>query len=258
MNKIKFLVIGDIPLGTQALRLILNEPEFDVPCVLTQFCNKQFKNDPWVDSTSLYDEAIKLGIPVFHSPKEILEHFGDSQFDYGLSCRASFIYKPEFIKLFRKNLINMHGGLLPARAGLHICCHSIIQGDRESGGTLHVIDEGIDTGDILMRKSFLISNNDTAFEVYQKTQIILLELFKELIPKIKNETYSRIPQQNFINSGESRNYHNKSAIELFREIDPLHLTLDEIDRRVRGLEFPGHEPAFIPYNGKKIFLKTKL
>ena len=151
----------------------------------------------------------------------------------------------------------MHGGLLPERAGVHIACHSIIQGDQKSGGTLHVIDSGIDTGDILSRREFPVENGDTAFDVYQKSQLVLLEVFQELLPQLKTGSYQRTPQSVLISKGHTHAYFRKKAIEEFREINLRTMTSEEIDKRVRGLEFPGHEPAYMRLNGKKTYLSTR-
>lgn len=257
MRTRKFLVIGDLPLATQTLRMLRSDPRCEVIAVLTQYQDREFRNDPWVDKTPLYQEACSCGLRVYHSQTELLQDFQPASFDYGVSCRSSIIFKRDFLGLFSRFLINMHGGLLPARGGLHISCHCILEGDRQSGGTIHVIDEGIDTGDILARKAFDLLPHDTAIDVYQKTQFVLLDLFAELKESLLTDSFTRTPQRNLIEQGEKRTYFNRHAVALRKEINPWQMSPEEIDRRVRGLDFPGHEPAYMLIGGRKVYLTTR-
>lgn len=257
MSKVKFLVIGDIPLATKVFRVLHNHPKVEVVAVLTLAKSKVFANDPWEDKTCLYDEAQKHGIRALHSQQEVVEAFEAGAFDYGISCRASIIYKPPFLNLFAKYLINMHGGILPARSGLHIANHCIIEGDNKSGGTLHIINEAIDAGDLLAREFFDLESTDTSYTVYRKTQFALFKAFSDSIDSIVDETIEAVPQSVYIANGEKKEYFNKKAIDKRKEIDLATITPEELDRRVRGLDFPGHESAYAVINGNKIYMTTQ-
>lgn len=151
--------------------------------------------------------------------------------------------------------INLHGGILPQRAGVNIACHAIIEGDEYSGGTLHLINEKIDSGDILAIKKFRINSYDTSLSVYHKTNIALLDLVKENLESIISGNLKPIPQSHLIING-NRKYFRKVDISKIKELS-LNMEIDYIDRVVRGCDFPGHEPAYIIYNGRKIYLTTQ-
>lgn len=257
MSKVKFLVIGDIPLATKVFRVLHAHPKVEVTAVLTLAKSRLFANDPWEDKTCLYDEATKHGIHILHSQQEVVDHFNAGAFDFGISCRASIIYKPPFLKLFSKYLINMHGGILPARSGLHIANHCIIEGDSQSGGTLHIINEAIDAGDLLAREFFDLESTDTSYTVYRKTQYALFKAFSDNIDSIVDETIVATPQSEYIANGEKKEYFNKKAIDKKKEIDLNTISPEELDRRVRGLDFPGHESAYTVINGNKIYMTTQ-
>jgi len=257
MSRKKILLIGDLPLATMVLRAVRVRGEAEVVAVITQYKDREFKNDPWPGVPGLYSEAVDSGIPVFHSPKALMEAMPSVRFDIGLSCRASIIYKADFIDRFDIGLINMHGGLLPSRAGLHIACHSVIEGDEEGGATLHLITPAIDEGDILARKSFPIGPDDTAFDVYQKTQLALLDLFGTLLDDLIAGKLASRSQAHFIAQGERRVYFGKNALEAMKLVDPSTMTEDEIDRRVRGCAFPGHEPCYMMVKGRKVYLSHR-
>ena len=253
MNKVSFLIIGDIPLATMVFRLLKDHPNVNIKAVLTLAKSRTFENDPWDDQTCLFDEAQKYGVPTFHSQQEVVDEFAPGDFDFGISCRASIIYKPPFLKLFGKYLINMHGGILPARSGLHIANHCIIEGDKQSGGTLHIINEEIDAGDLLAREFFDLESFDTSFSVYRKTQFALFNAFKKNVDSIINETIEPVPQSVYISKGEKKEYFNKNAINKRKEVDLAKVGTEELDRIVRGLDFPGHESAYTVINGNKIY-----
>jgi methionyl-tRNA formyltransferase len=257
MTKVRFLVIGDIPLATNVFRLLYNHPKIEVSAVLTLAKSKFFANDPWEDKTCLYDEAKKHGVKILHSQEEAVDEFTEGAFEYGISCRASIIYKPPFLNLFSKYLINMHGGILPGRSGLHIANHCIIEGDKQSGGTLHIINEAIDAGDLLAREFFDIESTDTSYTVYRKTQYALFKAFQDNVDSIIDETIEAVPQSVYIANGERKEYFNKKVIDKRKEIDLTTITPEELDRRVRGLDFPGHESAFTMINGNKIYMTTQ-
>ena len=257
MKSCKFVVIGDLPLATQVLRYLLKINNVEIKAVLTQHENKVFLNDPWKDNTSLFDEAIKLGIPIYKSQKDLIDQFTKGYFDFGISCRASIIYKSDFILLFNKYLINMHGGLLPSRAGVNIACHSILEKDKTSGGTLHVINEKVDEGDIFARNKFSISSHHTAYDVYKKTQLCLLDIFKKNIENIISGKQIPIPQDYFIKRGEKRKYFKKQAVNEKREIKLYNITKSDIVNHVRGFDFPGHEPTYFLSKNTKIYLTSQ-
>lgn len=253
MKHKNFLLIGDLPLATLVFRLIEKDPNAKVIAVLTEYKSKLFLNDPWDGVGCLFDEAMSKGCPIFHSQEDLMEEYSINEIDIGISCRASIIYKPKFINLFKDYFINMHGGLLPERSGLHIACHSIIQGDSKSGGTLHEIEETIDTGPIFARKEFSIDNIDTALTVYKKTQVVLYELLVQNLSNFIENKTQKISQSSFSSSNK---YFTKKELQEFKEINIKKLTLSEIDLRVRGCDFPGHEPAWILVDDKKIYLTT--
>ena len=80
-----------------------------------------------------------------------------------LICLAGFmrILSPEFIKKFKNRILNVHPALLPAFPGLDAQKQAIESGVRYSGCTVHFVDEGIDTGPILVQEVVKVKNGDT-------------------------------------------------------------------------------------------------
>ena len=80
-----------------------------------------------------------------------------------LICLAGFmrILSPEFIKKFKNRILNIHPSILPAFPGLDAQRQAIESGASHSGCTVHFVDEGVDTGPIIVQETVKIKNNDT-------------------------------------------------------------------------------------------------
>lgn len=85
------------------------------------------------------------------------------KYDIQLVCLAGFmrILSPVFLNAFPKKIINIHPALLPAFPGLHAQKQALEAGADKSGCTVHFVDEGTDTGPIIIQKEVPILGNDT-------------------------------------------------------------------------------------------------
>ncbi len=81
----------------------------------------------------------------------------------GLVCLAGFmrIISPYFIKEYRNKILNIHPAILPAFPGLDAQKQAIEFGAKFSGCTVHFVDEGVDTGPIILQDIVKVSNKDT-------------------------------------------------------------------------------------------------
>jgi phosphoribosylglycinamide formyltransferase-1 len=80
-----------------------------------------------------------------------------------LICLAGFmrILSTEFIKKFKNRILNIHPSILPAFPGLNAQRQAIESGVSHSGCTVHFVDEGVDTGPIIIQETVKIKNDDT-------------------------------------------------------------------------------------------------
>jgi phosphoribosylglycinamide formyltransferase-1 len=81
----------------------------------------------------------------------------------GIICLAGFmrIISPQFIRKYRNRILNMHPALLPAFPGLNAQKQAIDYGAKYSGCTVHFVDDGVDTGPIIIQSIVKIHNDDT-------------------------------------------------------------------------------------------------
>ena len=80
-----------------------------------------------------------------------------------LICLAGFmrILSPEFIKKYKNRILNIHPAILPAFPGLDAQKRAIDSGVRYSGCTVHFVDEGVDTGRIIIQEVVKVRSDDT-------------------------------------------------------------------------------------------------
>ena len=99
----------------------------------------------------------------------------------GLVCLAGFmrIISPYFIKEYKNKILNIHPAILPAFPGLDAQKQAIEFGSKFSGCTVHFVDEGVDSGPIIIQEIVKISDKDTEKTLSKK----ILKKEHEIYPK---------------------------------------------------------------------------
>jgi len=110
----------------------------------------------------------------------VLEKYGVTPKN-GLVCLAGFmrIMSPEFIRHFKGKIMNIHPAILPSFPGLHSQKQAVDYGVKYSGCTVHFVDEGVDTGPIIMQAVVKVKDNDTEESLSKR---ILVQEYK-IYPK---------------------------------------------------------------------------
>ena len=122
--------------------------------------------------------------------------------DWVLSIANLKLLPPEILSLGRKGAVNFHDGPLPKRAGLNAPVWAMIDGETTHGITWHLIDDGVDTGDILVQSVFDISPDDTALTLNTKCYEAGLTSFADLLAELANGLPNRRMQDR-----SERSYH---------------------------------------------------
>ena len=101
----------------------------------------------------------------------------------GLVCLAGFmrIISPYFIKEYKNKISNIHPALLPAFPGLDAQKQAIEFGSKFSGCTVHFVDEGVDTGPIIIQEIVKIGNNDTEKSLSKKILVKEHEIYPKAV-----------------------------------------------------------------------------
>jgi phosphoribosylglycinamide formyltransferase-1 len=93
---------------------------------------------------------------------EVLSRHGVTEKN-GLVCLAGFmrIISPEFIRKYKNRMLNIHPALLPSFPGLHAQRQAVDYGAKYSGCTVHFVDDGVDTGPIILQAIVKVKDTDT-------------------------------------------------------------------------------------------------
>ncbi|MBI3639859.1 MAG: phosphoribosylglycinamide formyltransferase [Thaumarchaeota archaeon] len=99
----------------------------------------------------------------------VLEKYGVTPRN-GLVCLAGFmrILSPEFIRHFKGKIMNIHPAILPSFPGLHSQKQAVDYGVKYSGCTVHFVDEGVDTGPIILQSIVKVKDDDTEKSLSKK------------------------------------------------------------------------------------------
>lgn len=154
---------------------------------------------------------------------------------------------PRYVLEFPKyGCINVHGSVLPKYRGAAPIQRAVINGEKETGITTMFMNEGLDTGDILLCDKTEIGENETAGELFDRLALLGADTLLKTLDKIENGTLNRTPQND-----DEATY----AAMLSRETGHIdwNMTAKEIFSLVKGCN--PYPAAFTSYKGEalKIF-----
>lgn len=146
---------ADGPWAHKAFDKIISDESIEIMFVMVRYDKRD---------AVLIRKAEENNIPVELSPNINSEDFINRMklYDSELFVSMSFnqIFKAEMINLPKYKTINCHAGKLPFYRGRNILNWALINDEKEFGITVHYLDEGIDTGDIILQETYPITDED--------------------------------------------------------------------------------------------------
>ena len=190
--------------------------------------------------------AEELGLPIFQ-PEKIKTSEGIQQLralapDSIIVVAYGQILSGDILQLPSKGCINVHASLLPAYRGAAPIHWAVMSGELRTGVTTMLMDEGLDTGDMLLKEEVLISNEATTGEIHDRLAALGGKLLIDTLDELERGSLIPIPQ-----TGES-NY----APLLKREHEGIDWSRRAVDlhNQIRGLNpWPG---AFATFRGENL------
>ncbi len=196
------------------------------------------------------------GIPIFDGAQlrddAILAQIAALQADVALSIFFGYILKEPFIRLFPSGVINLHPSLLPYNRGTYPNVWSIVE-QTPAGATLHYIDTGIDSGDLIAQQKVEVAATDTGETLYRKLEQICVQLFQETWPLVAVGQAPRFAQPVGGTTHRARDVANIDEIHL----DQTYVARDLINV-LRARTFGEYAGAYFIENGRKIYLQLQL
>ena len=159
------------------------------------------------------------------------------------------ILPKEILELPKYYCINVHASLLPRYRGAAPIQWCVLNGEKETGVTTMLMAEGLDTGDMLLKESVAIGDDETASELHDRLSAVGAELLIKTISAVKAGTITREKQEDSLS-----NY----ASMITKDMCPIDFSLpaQQIHNKIRGLS--ASPCAVTMLNGKrlKIFKST--
>jgi methionyl-tRNA formyltransferase len=238
----KVVLIGTVEFSLRALEKLIS-----INVDLVGVCTKKSSsfNSDFFDLKPLCDANT---IPCLHvddiNSNDAIEWIQNLNPDAIFCFGWSSLIKKEILHIAPMGVIGYHPAKLPKNRGRHPLIWALVMGLEESASTFFFMDEGADTGDILSQVNFEITYQDDARSIYDKVVNMALLQIEGFIPKLKQNNYSKIKQ----NEKESNVWRKRN--ELDGEID-FRMNSGAIYNLTRALTRP-YIGAHIKYKGKNI------
>lgn len=240
----RVIFLGSRPIGYRCLKHLLDHQEaynITVTGVLTN-------NTSQLGEADLGALAQVHGVPVLSGLKALLEQ----SCDYLISVQYHKILRRQHLAVAQKMPINLHMAPLPEYRGSNQFAFALIDGRTTFGTTLHLMDEGIDSGAILAERRFPIPPHCFIKELYDRTVAASFELFETEIGPILAGERPPIDQATLIPERGTATYYRKD-IETIKKID-FDWPAEKIERHLRATSMPGFPPPYAEINGVKVSL----
>ena len=184
--------MGGNHLGISVLKQLLL---WDIQVVAVVLRSSDTGNDSWAPSLKKYtiDNNILRYQPDNPNSLKSICFFNTLDFDFIISAQYDRILSSKVLKLPRLGSFNFHFSKLPKNRGCYPIPWAIIKGE-DAGVTIHWINKGIDTGEIICSELIQTEPNKTAKDVYFNATITAEKLFQKFGLKILNQTIKSYPQ----------------------------------------------------------------
>lgn len=199
----------------------------------------------------LVETARKRGIAALIGDAKRLDYETAS---IGFSVHYPRLFSPELLAEYER-VYNIHPGFLPWGRGYYPVFWALWEGT-PAGATLHVIDEGIDTGPVVDQRAVPVLSDDTGGSFYKRVAQAERDLFTAWWPRIvAGEEVPTRPQAEGIGT-----YHERSEFFLLKKGCPYiwtHWYSKRLIHLTRCLTFPGYTGLEVELDGKRWHLRLE-
>ena len=236
----KIVFMGTPDFSLQPLKKLIAAGHY-VSLVLTREDKKRNRGE--LSPTPVKELAQELNIPVLTPSRmkdeALLERLNSERADFFVVVAYGKILPKEILDMPKFGCINIHASLLPEYRGAAPKQWSIIDGKKKTGITTMLMDEGLDTGDILKQYELPIADNETGGSLFEKLALLGGEAIVDTIDNFNNITPKK--------QGESTTGYAKMISKSMGDID-FNKSAIEIERLIRGMNpWPS---AYTNYMGK--------
>jgi methionyl-tRNA formyltransferase len=183
---------------------------------------------------------------------ETVAIFSDLKPDIGISGWFGYILKPELLRVFKQGCINLHTAYLPWNRGWYTNVWPILDGS-PAGITIHFIDPGVDTGDLIAQRVIPVDPTDTGGSLHRKITCGMVDFFKETWPLIKEGKYTRTAQEH-----SKATVHRRGVLAALDCIDlDKEYTARELLNLLRARTYPPYPAAYFVENAQRVYVRVQ-
>src|SRR5947209_6253583 len=197
----RVLVIGTGEIGVPVLRWLLESEKHELVGVVTQ-PDKPVGRQQRIGAPPIKMEAAGSNLPILQ-PKRIKSTDAVAEIralapDVIVVIAYGQILPRAVLEIPRIACLNLHASLLPRHRGAAPIQAAIVAGDRETGISVMYMDEGLDTGDVLLQKQIEIAPNETGGSLHDRLAESAPAALSDALAQLARETAPRTPQDSSI------------------------------------------------------------
>ena len=182
--------------------------------------------------TPVKEAALKHGLPVYQPKKvrdpEVVRKLRETEADAMVVIAFGQIIPKEILEMKRYGCINVHASLLPKYRGAAPIQWAVIDGEKESGVTIMQMDEGLDTGDMLLKGSLTLAPDETGGSLFDRLSTLGAELCVEALERMEKDELKPEKQ------GESPTAYARMLTKEMGCLD-WSQSAEKLERLIRGL-----------------------
>ena len=245
---LKVVFMGSPEFAVATLDALVSAPDIDVVYVVTQPDRPGGRGKKLLP-TAVKSYAVDRGIPVVAMTRQeypgVVGKIAALRPDFVVVASFGVILKKDLLDIPSLGCVNLHASLLPKYRGMSPIQTAILSGDRRTGCTTMMMDEGVDTGDMLFEESIEIAPDDTAGSLEQKLAELGAPLVVKTLREIRDGRVAARPQD-----GEKAS-HTKRIKKEHGAIDWT-AGAETISRQIRAmLPWPA---AYTSFLGKRLIV----
>lgn len=238
----KIVFMGTPDFSVPTLVKLYNDKDIDIVYVVTKADAKSNRGQKIVYS-DVKKKAIELGIDVLQPEKikddtVVIDKLKSAMLDFIIVVAYGQILSKEILDIPKIACINGHASLLPKYRGASPIQSAILNGDNVTGTTSMLMEEGLDTGDILEQNSLTIDKKETSDSLFDKLSILTAETL--------HHTVKNFDSINSIKQDDSKATKSVIIKKEFGKIDFKNESKVDIDRKIRA--YTSWPSAYIDLN----------
>lgn len=248
-SALKIAVFADGEVGEKTVAFLLKNYPHHVGCIVLSSPESRIK-------TILAENDFDCRKMLYHNInllEDIKRLLAEEPLDYIILAWWPYIIKEDMIKFPNKGVLNFHPSLLPYNRGKNYNFWTIVE-NTPFGVTIHFVDSGIDSGDIVFQKKIEKNWEDTGRTLYEKASQAMYDLFEESYPLLVQGKYIRVKQDL-----------TKGSLHYAKELNPSscidlgkHYKASDLLNLLRARTFPPHPACYFESDGEEYEVRIEI